>query len=817
MNHADATPSRIPLNALIIEDSEDDTQLLVDHLEGTGFQPRWKRVDNERDMVAALGEAKWDIVFSDYTMPRFRGDRALEIARRHDAVLPFVFVSGTIGEETAVAAMRAGAQDYVMKHNLARLPPIVRRELEDARERRERQRAEAELRKLSLAVEHTADSIFITDPGGRIEYVNPAFERLSGFSAREAVGNTPALVRYERNTAEYFQRMWAILLSGEVFRDTIVNRRKDGSLFYEEKTITPLADGEGGISHFVSTGRDVTDRVRAEEARARLITILESTTDFVATADAEGRLLYLNRAGRRMLGLGDEHDIEGMRLVDCYSSWGAQHLMRDTLPTAAREGVWEGENSLRGDPDEDIPISQVVLAHRDDNGELAFYSTIARDISERKRYEAELRHQATHDSLTGLPNRTLLADRLEAEISRTRRQSGQFALLFLDLDNFKRVNDGLGHAAGDTMLREVSGRLRGCLRPNDTIARYGGDEFVLLVGDVASLESVHAVVNKLRTQFDAPIQVAGQELFAAFSIGIALYPGDGRDAGSLLRNADTAMYRAKTQGRNQYQFYAPDMNAHSHELLSLETGLRQALKRGEFEIHYQPQFALGSRRVVGCEALLRWRRPGADRLSPPAEFIPLLEESGLILQVGEWVLRNACAQWRVFAQAGRVTPRIAVNLAARQFCNPDLVDMVARALAEEGIRSGGLELEITESTVMHDPVAAGETLAALAGLGVRLAVDDFGTGYSSLAYLKRFPIDLLKIDATFIRELPADTNDAAITRASISMGHSLGLEVLAEGVESLEQADFLREAGCDFAQGYFLGRPLAAEHMVPFS
>lgn len=807
---------RIPLNALIVEDSEDDALLLVEHLEAAGFQPSWIRVDSELAMRGALAANLWQIVFSDYTMPRFKGDRALEITRAFDQDLPFIFVSGTIGEEAAVAAMRAGAQDYVMKHNLSRLPPIVWRELEDARERRERHRAEAELRKLSLAVEHTADSIFITDPEGRIEYVNPAFERLSGFSAREAVGRTASLVKHERNSAEYFQRMWAILLSGEVFRDTVVNRRKDGSLFYEEKTITPLAGNDGRISHFVSTGRDVTDRVRAEEARARLTTILESTTDFVATADAEGRLLYLNKAGRRMLGLGEDHSIEGMHLTDCYSNWGAQHLVRNALPGAARDGTWEGENSLRGDPDEDIPVSQVILAHRDDTGELAFYSTIARDITERKRHEAELRHQATHDALTGLPNRTLLTDRLDAEISRAKRQGSLFALLFLDLDNFKRVNDGLGHAAGDAMLREVARRLQACLRPNDTISRYGGDEFVLLIGDLASPENVLTVINKLRVGLDTPIHVADQELYAAISIGIALYPADGHSAGTLLRNADTAMYRAKTQGRNQYQFYAPEMNAHSQELLTLETGLRQALKRGEFEIHYQPQFTLANRRIVGCEALLRWHRPGSDRLVQPIEFIPLLEESGLILPVGEWVLRNACAQWHAFQKAGMPTPRIAVNLAARQFCNPDLVDMVARVIAEENIRPGGLELEITESTVMHDPSVAGEILAALAALGVRLAVDDFGTGYSSLAYLKRFPLDVLKIDAAFIRDLPGDANDAAITQASISLGHSLGLEVLAEGVESQAQFNFLHANGCDSAQGYFLGRPLAAEQMVPF-
>ena len=402
---------RIPLNALIVEDSEDDTLLLLAHLTESGFEVQWRRVDIREDLDAALEAQDWDIVFSDYSMPRFRGDQALAIIRRRDPDLPFIFVSGTIGEEAAVASMRAGAQDYVMKHDLARLVPAVRRELEEAQGRREWRRAEIELRKLSLALEQTADSVFITDAQGHIEYVNPAFEHLSGYSAGEALGNTPALFKYERNNPEYFQHMWATLLSGEVFRDTLVNRRKDGVLFYEEKTITPLTGNGGRISHFVSTGRDVTERVHAEEARGRLVTILEATTDFVAIADAQGRLLFLNQAGRHLLGLGPQHAIEGMYLATCHSEWGAQHLLREALPIADREGVWEGESALRGgDPDLSIPVSQVVLAHRDDDGRIAFYSTIARDISERKQYEEELRHQATHDTLTGLANRTLLAD-----------------------------------------------------------------------------------------------------------------------------------------------------------------------------------------------------------------------------------------------------------------------------------------------------------------------------------------------------------------------------------------------------------------------
>ena len=808
--------SATPLHALIVEDAEDDALLLLDVLRMAGFDPNWLRVDNGADLEAALAQGPWDIVFSDYTMPRFRGDLALEIIRRHDPDLPFIFVSGTIGEDVAVAAMKAGAQDYVMKNNLSRLAPAVRRELGDARVRRERRRAEAELRKLSLAVEQTADSVFITDLNGRIEYVNPAFEQLSGYSALEAVGQTAALVKYEHNSPEYFQRMWGILLSGEVFRDTLVNRRKDGALFYEEKTITPLTENGGRITHYVSTGRDVTERVHDEAARARLVTILEATTDFVATADARGHLLYLNQAGRRLLGLGEKHDISGMSLVDCHTEWGAQHLRRIALPEAARDGAWEGENALRGDTDNGIQVSEVVLAHRNEDGEIAFYSAIARDITDRKHYETELRHQASHDALTGLPNRTLLLDRLNAEISRAERQQRHMAVLFLDLDNFKRVNDSLGHAAGDILLQGVARRLTDCLRPNDTVARYGGDEFVVVSGDLADVAYVLVVLNKLRRAFEAPLRIGGLEVYATFSAGVALYPDDARDAETLLKDADTAMFRAKARGGSQYQFYAPDMNARSRERLDMETGLRQALERGEFKIYFQPQLDLRNGRIAGCEALLRWQRPGAEGLISPEEFVPLLEETGLILPVGEWVLRNACAQWRAYQAAGQVLPRIAVNVSARQFSDRGLVEMVARVLRDEAIQPEALEIEITESTMMQDVHMAGEILHALDALGVRLTVDDFGTGYSSLAYLKRFPLDVLKIDAAFVHDLPGDADDAAIVEASISLGHKLGLEVVAEGVENQAQCDFLRAHDCDIIQGYFVSPPLPPEQAVPF-
>ncbi len=809
------TNNNIPLRALIVEDAEDDTLLLADHLENAGFRLQWRRVDTEDALLAALEQESWDIVFSDFAMPRFRGDKALALVRQRDPDIPYIFVSGTIGEATAVAAMKAGAQDYVMKGNLARLAPAVRRELEEARSRRERRRAEQALRKVSQAVEQTADCVFITDLEGRIEYVNPAFERLTGYSGQEARGRTPALLQSGQHDARFFRRLWETILMGQAFRETFVNRRKDGEIFFEEKTIAPLTDDQGRITHFVSTGRDATERVRAEEARTRLIAILEATTDFVAIANAAGQLLYLNRAGRTAIGLGEHDDLGSRTLWDGYPEQAAERVMGGALSRVREEGIWQGETVLRGADGKDIPVSQVVLAHRDSHGDLAFYSTIARDITERKRFESDLRHQATHDALTGLPNRLLLADRIQSEVNRVARYGKLAALLFMDIDNFKRVNDTLGHAAGDALLKAVAQRLCACLRPDDLVARYGGDEFAAVVSDLSSIENIVGVIHKLYAGFDMPLRAGAQEIFVTFSMGIAIYPQDGESSEILSKNADTAMYRAKMQGRAQHQFYAPDMNARGQELLLLETDLRRALTHQEFALYYQPQFDVRRNRIESFEALLRWRHPTRG-LVTPLDFIPMLEDTGLIVPVGEWVLRQACAHARACRAAGYPLFRIAVNVSARQFAEASFVDMVRRVLKEESVQPEMLELEITENIVMREVQAAQETLSALDAIGVRLAVDDFGTGYSSLAYLKRFPLDVLKIDRCFVQGLPGDANDAAISEASISLAHRLGLQVVAEGVETQAQSDFLRACQCDMLQGYLFSRPVPGEEMRRF-
>ncbi len=557
---------------------------------------------------------------------------------------------------------------------------------------------------------------------------------------------------------------------------------------------------------------------RTHAWHAHLPEIVEATTDFIAIMDDSGRLRYINRAGRAMLGLSDFEDVERRHISDCHPEAETRRLLAEAFPIARRSGAWRGESTIISGDGQEIAVSQVVLAHGCQNGGPGMFSTIARDISERKRYDAKIRRQATHDPLTGLPNRIVLEEHLTMELARMAqgRRHAHVAVMLLDLDNFKRINDSLGHVAGDELLRSVAQRLRNCLRSGDMVARYGDDEFTIVVSGLSVMDNLLPVIHKLRAAFELPFPVAGQEVFTGFSTGIAVAPNDGGDPVTLLKNADAAMYRAKASGRDRYRFYAPEMNARGQELLALETELRHALDREEFVLHYQPQLHLCTGRIAGFEALLRWQHP-AGRLVPPSDFIPMLEETGLIIPVGKWTLRRACAEYRKLRDASGTQVPVSVNVSARQFGDHRLVEELRHILRDEGMPPEDLELEITESTVMQDTQAAGEILDALNAIGVRLAIDDFGTGHSSLAYLKRFPLNTLKIDRDFIQGRPWEENDAAIAEACISLGHKLGLDVIAEGVETAEQMQFLRAHGCDMIQGYHFSPPMplqAASHFA---
>jgi len=438
-----------------------------------------------------------------------------------------------------------------------------------------------------------------------------------------------------------------------------------------------------------------------------------------------------------------------------------------------------------------------------------------REIKERRQAEEVIRFAATHDPLTGLPNRLLLAERVNRALAAAKSEGRSTAVLFIDLDRFKNINDALGHEAGDRLLQNVAGRLARCVRRSDTVARQGGDEFVVLVEAFQGPGDLAQVAEKILAEVSGPMKIYGKEFQITASVGISSCPGDGEDLRALLKNADIAMYRAKQDGKNTYRFYSEEMNPHSVERLELEAALRHALERNELTLHYQPKVEARTGRITGIECLLRWQHPIIGPVAPE-HLVPLAEETGLIVPIGKWALRTACLQARAWAEQGLPLYRMAVNLSARQFMSATLLDDVTGTIAETGINPRMIELEVTESVIMPEPEEAVKLLRNLKAIGVRLTIDDFGTGYSSLAYLKRLPIECVKIDASFVRGIPVDASDVAITETVIAMSRSLGLRVVAEGVETRDQMKFLENRGCDEMQGYYFSRPLAADEMTVF-
>jgi len=454
-------------------------------------------------------------------------------------------------------------------------------------------------------------------------------------------------------------------------------------------------------------------------------------------------------------------------------------------------------------------LANRAQVHRDTHsGRAVRIVGVAMDLTDRKVAEQRIAHMAHHDALTGLPNRVLLRDRIQQAIARAHRNQAQLAVLFIDLDRFKNINDSLGHQLGDRLLQSVASRILACVREGDTVSRVGGDEFVIVIPEIESSADASAVASKILEVLGAAFHLHGNDLHVAASIGISLYPADGGDAETLMRNADTAMYHAKDSGRGNAQYFTQHMNVAAQQRLTLENALRRALEAREFELHYQPLFDLRDRSVTGFEALLRWNRPGAGQVAP-GEFITVAEESGLIVPMGEWVLREALRQAHAWQAEGRAL-HMSVNVSANQLSRPSFVERLRRLLQETGVDPGTIELEVTEGVIVAGAGEAREAIDQIAALGVGIAIDDFGTGYSGLAYLKRLPIDTVKIDQSFVRDLTVDPDDAAIVTAIVAMARSLGVDVIAEGVETEEQVAELKRLGCNRAQGYLLARPMNA-------
>lgn len=546
-----------------------------------------------------------------------------------------------------------------------------------------------------------------------------------------------------------------------------------------------------------------------EENRRLLASITDNITDGIYRSTEGGDLVYVNPALAEMFGYESPEEMLRVPAPILYVSSRRREQLQEKL---WREGYYMGEEVefVRRDGTRFVGLNNAVAVSNPDS-DSRYCDGVVTDITERKDAERQIHYLAHYDLLTGLPNRTLLRDRMEQEMARARRDNTHLAVLFIDLDRFKNVNDSLGHAVGDQLLEEVGRRLRGAIREADTVSRQGGDEFLVLLPGLKGVNEAGEIARKLLSELGRPYVLGRHELRVTPSVGISLFPEDSDSIDELIRNADAAMYQAKERGRYNFQFFTHDLSVSAWEQLSLENDLRRAIQEQEFVLHYQPQVDILSGRVVGVEALIRWQHAG--RLISPGVFIPAAEQSGIINEIGEWVLREACRQARTWQDQGLPEFKVTVNLSPIQFRRSDFIATAQRALAESGLDPACLELELTESTIMEDVDESVRMLNELSTLGVGLSVDDFGTGYSSLTYLKRLPIDKLKIDKSFIQDIPDDPDDVAITAAVIDMGHNLKLHVLAEGVETTEQLEFLRERGCKEFQGFLVSRPVPAEEL----
>ncbi|HET6719532.1 MAG TPA: EAL domain-containing protein, partial [Rhodocyclaceae bacterium] len=585
-------------------------------------------------------------------------------------------------------------------------------------------------------------------------------------------------------------------------------RQADGStrdaIFHKATLTRP----DGSINGVVGVMIDITERKRLEERIQLAATVFDSTADGVVIADRQGKIITVNRAFTEITGYRED-EVCGRNPRLLQSGLQDQSFYRAMWSAIRQNDRWSGDLWNRRKDGSSFPESLTISAVRDDSGDITHYVGVFSDITRLKSAQEALDFQAHHDPLTGLPNRLLLEDRLDSAVQRAKRERSSLALLFIDLDRFKNINDTLGHHVGDVVLCEAARRFTGAVREADTVARLGGDEFIIVLENIHEPAAASRVAEKILVALHQAIVIAGQEFFIGASIGIGVYPQDGDNPADLLKHADAAMYRAKEHGRNTFEFFSSEIAAHSLERFKLEADIRYAVEREQLMVYFQPQFSLHDGRLVGAEALVRWLHPERGMVSP-GQFIPIAEESGVIVAMGEWILRRACRDWAAWHARGLRPGVLAVNVSGIEFRRGRVQESVAATLAETRLPAELLELEITESSIMNQADNSIRALQALREMGLLLAIDDFGTGYSSLAYLKRLPLSKLKVDQSFVRGLPDGAEDAAITRAIIALARSLGLTTMAEGVETEAQRDFLSAAGCDEMQGYLLGRPMPA-------
>ncbi len=806
------------LKVLMLEDEPADAELAEHALRQAGIKFTSRCVDTREAFVSTLDSFQPDIVLADYRLPTFSGVEALAITLERSPDVPFVFVSGTMGEEFAIETMRNGAADYVIKNHLGKLAPAVRRAMQEAQERRLRRKAEQDLAASEELFHKIADSIYdgmiIVDQDASITYWNPAAERMFGYTTDEILGRNWFETLTPKTYHDYFrQNLVHFSKTGQgpnIGRTTELSGvRKDGEVFPVEASFSSMAIN--GRWHGAGIVRDISERRRSEATNRKLAAIVESSDDAIIGMTVDGLITTWNQGATLIYGyVADE--VVG-RSVKILAPDGRQHEIADLLDIVATGKRISHHETTRQRKDGGlIEVSLSLSPIRTASGEIRGISAIDRDITERKAAEREIETLAFYDPLTRLPNRRLLLDRIHQALAGSIHSLRMGAILFIDLDNFKIINNTSGHDVGDQLLIEVAHRLTRCVREADTVAHIGADEFVIMLEDLSgnpqlAASQAKSVGEKILTLLDKPYLIAGDQHHNTPSIGITLFADAESTVDELLKQANIAMFQAKLAGRNTFRFFDPEMQVALAARAVMESALRLGIQQHQFVLHFQPQVDSDGR-IFGAEALLRWLHP-EHGMQPPDRFIPLAEETELILPIGQWVLETACEQLKLWSAGSRTRDlQLSINVSALQFRQRDFVAQIEQALSHFDAPPSRLKIELTESMLLADIEDAIEKMQALKELGVGFSVDDFGTGYSSLAYLTRLPIDLLKIDRSFVKNLPHQANDAVIVQTIITMAKSLGLAVIAEGVENEEQRAFLEQQGCANFQGFLFSKPV---------